>query len=143
MSESATPLPKAPPPPAGEAAYSLGPPAGPIGQKRSIGTCILLAIVTFAIYTFVWTYKTHEELKKHSGAGIGGAVGLVIYIVFSPATMFIIPSEIGAIQRRAGVPQTVKGTTGLWILLPLFGSIVWFVKVQGALNDYWGSRGAS
>ena len=137
-----TELPKAPPPPA-DSPYGLGPPQGPVGQPRGIGNSILLAIVTLSIYTFVWTYKTHEELKRHAGSGVGGAVGLVIYIVFSPATMFIIPSEIGQIQLRAGVPQTVKGTTGLWILLPIIGSIVWFVKVQGALNDYWTSQGAT
>jgi hypothetical protein len=27
-------------------------------------------------------------------------------------------------------------------LLPLIGNIVWFVKVQGALNRYWESKGA-
>lgn len=137
-----TELPKAPPAPT-DGPYGLGPPQGPIGQPRGIGITILLAIVTLSIYTFVWTYKTHEELKRHAGSGVGGAVGLVIYIVFSPATMFIIPSEIGQIQARAGVTQTVRGTTGLWVLLPLFGSIIWYVKVQRALNDYWVSRGAT
>jgi hypothetical protein len=31
----------------------------------------------------------------------------------------------------------------LWIILPLIGSIVWFVKTNGALNRYWESLGAS
>jgi hypothetical protein len=36
----------------------------------------------------------------------------------------------------------VRGVTGLWFILPLIGNIVWFVKVQGALNRYWESKGA-
>ena len=31
---------------------------------------------------------------------------------------------------------------GLWFLLPLVGSIVWFIKVNGELNEYWKSLGA-
>jgi hypothetical protein len=41
-----------------------------------------------------------------------------------------------------GGHSPVRGTTGLWILLPLVGHIVWFVKVQRALNAYWVSKGA-
>jgi hypothetical protein len=37
----------------------------------------------------------------------------------------------------------VRGITGLWFLLPLIGSIVWFVKVQGALNRYWETHGVA
>jgi hypothetical protein len=29
------------------------------------------------------------------------------------------------------------------MLLPLVGIFVWFVKVQGALNRYWESKGAA
>ena len=58
---------------------------GPVGNTRSIGLSILWAILTLGIYTFVWTYKTQEEIRRYSG---------------------------------------------------------WFVKVQGALNRYWESKGA-
>ena len=37
----------------------------------------------------------------------------------------------------------MTAVTGFWLLLPLIGSIVWFVKVQGRLNDYWRSLGAT
>jgi hypothetical protein len=42
-----------------------------------------------------------------------------------------------------GGTSPVRGITGLWLLLPLLGSIVWFVKVQGALNRYWESKGVA
>ena len=116
---------------------------GPVGNTRSIGLSILWAILTLGLYTFVWTYKTHEEIKRHSGNGVGGVVGLVIYILISPITFFVIPSEVRYLYEELdGQPSPVRGTTGLWFLLPLIGSIVWFVKVQRALNRYWQSRGA-
>ena len=46
-------------------------------------------------------------------------------------------------QEAGGRQRTVQGLTGLWILLPLIGGIIWFVKTNGALNDYWRSRGAA
>ena len=42
-------------------------PYGPPGPVRGIGMSILLAIVTLGIYTYVWTWKTHAELKRHTG----------------------------------------------------------------------------
>ncbi|MEJ7628811.1 MAG: hypothetical protein WKF54_04395 [Nocardioidaceae bacterium] len=40
----------------------------------------------------------------------------------------------------------MRATTGLWVIpgiLIIVGPIIWFVKVNGALNDYWRSLGAS
>ena len=116
---------------------------GPVGRTRSIGLSILWAVLTFGIYTFVWTYKTHEEIKRYSGNGIGGVLGLVVYLLVSPVTFFVVPSEVRYMYEDVdGGKSPVRGIHGLWFLLPLIGSIIWFVKVQGALNDYWVSKGA-
>lgn len=118
-------------------------PSGPPGKVRGVGVSILLAIVTVGIYAFVWTWKTHAEIKQHSGLGVGGPVGFVIYLIVSPVTFFLLPSEVRQMLARVGRPSRVQGTTGFWILLPLIGPIVWFVKVQGQLNEYWRSVGAT
>jgi len=116
---------------------------GPVGNTRSIGLSILWAVLTLGIYTFVWVYRTHEEVKRYAGNGVGGVVGLVIYFVIAPVTYFVVPSEVRYLYEDLdGQTSPVRGTTGLWFLLPLIGSIVWFVKVQGALNRYWQSKGA-
>jgi hypothetical protein len=116
---------------------------GPVGHTRSIGLSILWAILTLGIYCVVWTYKTQEEVKRYSGNGVGGVIGLVIYILISPITFFIVPSEIRYMYEDLdGQTSPVRGITGLWILLPLAGPFVWFFKVQGALNRYWESKGA-
>jgi hypothetical protein len=117
---------------------------GPVGNTRSIGLSILWAILTLGIYTLVWTYRTQEEVKRYSGNGVGGVVGLVIYILISPVTFFVVPSEVRYLYEDLdGGTSPVRGVTGLWILLPIVGVFVWFFKVQGALNRYWESKGAA
>ena len=112
-------------------------PTGQPGKVRPIGVSILLAIVTLGIYTYVWVYRTHAEIKRFSGVGVGGVVGLVIYILLHPVTWFLIPSEVREMHEQRGMHSPVRGVTGLWILLPIAGAFVWFIKVQGALNRFW------
>jgi hypothetical protein len=116
---------------------------GPVGNTRSIGLCILWAVLTLGIYTFIWTYKTQDEIKRYSGNGVGGVIGLVIYIVISPVTFFVVPSEVRYMYENLdGEKSPVSGIYGLWFLLPLIGGLIWFIQVQGALNRYWESKGA-
>ena len=119
---------------------------GPIGNTRSIPLSILWAIITFWIYTFIWVYRTQDEIKRYSGNGIGGVLGLVIWLVAGIVTYFVVPSEVRYLyeDHDGGEPGSapVRGTTGLWVLLPIIGQFVWFIKVQGALNRYWESKGA-
>ena len=117
---------------------------GPVGETRSVGLSILWFILTIGIYGIYWVYKTQEEVKRYSGNGVGGVLGIVIYILISPVTFFIVPSEVRYMYEDLdGGQSPVRGVTGLWFLLPIVGSIIWFVKVQGALNRYWESKGAS
>lgn len=44
---------------------------GPVGHPRGIGFGILIFIVTFGVYSLYWVYQTQEEVKRHSGDGIG------------------------------------------------------------------------
>ena len=75
---------------------------GPLGQQRGIGFAILIAIITFGIYSIYWVFKTQEEVKNHSGQGVGGVLGLVIYIVVGVVSWFLIPSEIGKMYKQDG-----------------------------------------
>ncbi len=116
---------------------------GPPGRPRGIGFAILISIVTLGIYTFYWVFKTQDEVKEHSGIGVGGVIGLVFYILISPVTWFLIPSDVGKLYKADGRVAPFTGWTGLWMLLPLVGIFVWFIKVQGALNRYWESKAAA
>lgn len=118
-------------------------PIGEVGKPRSVGLNILLFIVTCGIWSFFWTYWVFEENKRWSGQGIGGVVGLVIQIVFGLINWFLLPNEIQTMYVRDGRESPVSPLLGLWFLLPLIGGIIWYVKVQGALNDFWVSKGAA
>ena len=118
----------------------------PIGNIRSTGTCVLLTIVTLGIYTLVWYYKTHSEMRRHTGTGLGGGIALVLAIFVGVVMPFLSSNEVGDLYKRRGQQPPVSVVTGLWALLLgwffFVGLIVWFVKTNGALNDYWRSVGA-
>ena len=116
--------------------------ARPLGKPRGWVVVVLLSIVTLGIYGLGWQYKTFQEMKDYSGEGIGGVVGLILAIFIGFVNPFIMSAEVGNMYEAAGAEKPVSGITGLWILLPLVGGIVWLVKTQGALNQYWEARGA-
>jgi uncharacterized BrkB/YihY/UPF0761 family membrane protein len=119
---------------------------GPLGKPRGIGFGILIFIVTFGLYSLYWVYQTQEEVKRHSGEGIGGVLGLVVWLIIGAISAFVIPSEVGKMYEKDGREAPITGWTGLWLFpgaILIIPAIVWFVKVQRALNDYWESKGAT
>ena len=119
---------------------------GPLGRPRGIGFGILLFIVTVSLYGWYWAFKTQEEMKQHTGDGLGGVLGLVIWILIGAVSAFVIPSEVGKMYQKDGREPPVTGWTGLWLFpfgFLIIPAIVWFVRVQGSLNTYWESKGAT
>jgi hypothetical protein len=85
-------------------------------------------------------------VKQRSGDGLGGVLGLVIWIVIGAVSAFVIPSEIGKMYQRDAKQPPVTGWTGLWLFpgaILIIPAFVWFVKIQGALNQYWESEGTT
>jgi hypothetical protein len=133
--------------PSGDAVPAYGAPLGlgPRGEVRSTGTCILLTIVTLGFYTWYWYYKTHDEMKRHSGQGMGGGLALVLAFFVGFVMPYLTSSEVGGLYERSGQRRPVSGATGLWYFPGMFiivGPLVWFIKTNGALNAYWRSLGA-
>jgi hypothetical protein len=120
-------------------------PQGPVGKIRPTGMAILLCIVTLGIYSLYWYYATHDEMKKHTGEGLGGLVGLLLAIFVGVVSPYLHSHEVGNLYERRGQEKPVSALTGLWYFPGIFvivGPIVWFVKTNGALNAYWRSVGA-
>lgn len=118
---------------------------GAIGKVRGTGLCMLLTIVTLGIYPIVWYYQVHEEMKRHSGHGLGGGLALVLAIFVGFVMPYVTASEVGALYEARGMRKPVSGLTGLWYFPGCFllvGSFIWFIKTNGALNSYWRSLGA-
>ena len=69
-------------------------------------------IITLGIYSLYWVFKTQDEVKEHSGQGVGGVLGLVIYIVVSAVSAFLVPSEVGKMYKQDGREAPFTGWTG-------------------------------
>ena len=113
MSDQAPPPPPPPPPAAPPPPPAYGAPVQPgqfyVGKVRSTGLSILLFIVTFGIYGWVWWYLVHDEMKRHSGQGIGGLVALILAFFISPVAAFFTSDAAsfvsGQVLYVAGGPK--------------------------------------
>lgn len=127
--------------------YALFPqPTGQPGRMRPTGMTILLVVVTLGIWAFVYYYQVHEEMRRHSGQGLGGVLALVISVVFGVVSPFLLSNEVGQLYERQGREKPVTALTGLWFFPGLFilvGPFVWFVKTNNALNEYWRGLGVT
>src|SRR2546421_106441 len=85
-----------------------------LGRPRGIGFGILLFIVTFGFYGWYWAFKTQEETKEHTGQGLGGVLGLVVWILISAVSAFVVPPEVGKMYRQDCRAAAVTGWAGLW-----------------------------
>jgi hypothetical protein len=132
-----------PPPPPLTAPGAAAPVVGGIGKPRSVFMVLVLTVVTFGIWTIVWSYQNGEELKRHTSTGLGGIAYLFITLLISPVTMFLMASEVEQMYRRKGMQPPITTIWGLWFLLPLIGNLIWYVRIQHALNDYWTSEGST
>ncbi|MCJ7781189.1 MAG: hypothetical protein MUQ27_10225, partial [Acidimicrobiia bacterium] len=64
------------------------------------------------------------------------------WIFISPVVMFLMADEVAKLYQDAGEKPPITAIWGLWFLLPLIGNIVWYVRMQSSLNDFWIARGA-
>ena len=113
-----------------------------VGKPRSIGLTILLAVVTFGIWTVLWSFWNGEELKRYRNDGLGGGIYLVIALLIQPVLMFMMADEVAKLYEQDGQEAPITAVWGLWFLLPLIGHIIWYVRMQKSLNDFWIAKGA-
>jgi hypothetical protein len=119
--------------------------SGPVGRVRGTALQILLFVVTLGIWGFVYVFLTHDEMKRHSGEGLGGVLALVISLFARLPSPFLLSHEVGGLYARRGLPRPVSALTGLWFfpgILLLVGPLIWFVLTNNALNRYWRSEGS-
>ena len=115
----------------------------PLGRERSGVLVVLLSLITLGIYWLVYVYKTHSEIRQHSGLGLGGGVGLLIAIFLGFLTPFLLGHDVQRARLASGLPPRVSWLTGFWTLIPLLGLFIFAVRVQNALNEYWAAAAGS
>lgn len=111
----------------------------PSVKQRNIGKQVLLSIATLGFYGIYWAYRSHEDIHQHTGQGIGGQVGALIYSFAWILSLFVLPMEIKKMYESDGRQSPVGPGTAFWVLVFV---IPWYVKCQSALNEYWASKGA-
>lgn len=103
------------------------------GKVRPTGISILLFVCTLGIYTFFYNYNVHNEMRRHSGRGIGGGVALLLTFIANIAMPFVTAAEVGSLYTRRGQRPPVTGWTGLWLLVPaVAGYVVQIVVIIGS-----------
>jgi hypothetical protein len=122
---------------------SSAPARGQLGKQRNGVTVALLSIVTLGIYWLVYVYKTSNEIKRHSGVGLGGPVQLIIALFVGILTPFLLANDVKSARQAAGLPETVSALTGFWTWIPLLGLFIYPSKIQKAMNEYWVHFGAT
>jgi hypothetical protein len=125
-----------PPPPTG-----VPPAVREPGRRRSAGLVVLLAVVTLGVWTLVWSYQNGDEIRRFSGRGIGGIGYLLITLVFSPITMFLMAGEVEQLYRSERREPRITVIWGLWFLLPIIGQLIWYFRIQRAINEFWELQG--
>jgi hypothetical protein len=146
--EPSPPYGQQPPPGYGQQpGYGYGPQVGVVPPTLGEiyykpGLNVLLYIITCGIWGGIWSWRTHDDLQKYNGDGLGGVVGLILGLLVQVAIMFTVPNEIEKMYQRDGRQSPVSTLFGLWFLLPIIGQFIWYFKVQEALNDFWKSKGA-
>ncbi|HZJ26466.1 MAG TPA: DUF4234 domain-containing protein [Acidimicrobiia bacterium] len=116
---------------------------GPIGKPRSTGLTIVLSIVTLGVWTWLWSYWNGDELKDYRRDGVGGVGYLLITLFIAPVTMFMMANEVEKLYVGEGEEPRITTMWGLWFLLPLIGNIIWYVRIQSAINEFWQARGGT
>lgn len=114
----------------------------PLGKEREVWWTLLLIIVTLGIYGLWWYYVSHREMREFSGSGLGGWPALIFAIipVLGIILLFTMPTEVSRLYEGENNLSPVRTLTGLWVLIPFIGGIIWFYKVQSALNGFWASK---
>lgn len=111
--------------------------ARPRGRERSLLGCLLLMIVTLGFYHLYWYFAVHSEMNRFSRRGLGGLLALLLAILLAPVMPFLTAHEVGNLYADSGRVRPVSAWTGLWIILPVVGILIWFVQTNGALNRFW------
>ncbi len=57
-----------------------------------------------------------------------------------PVVWFTLANEVEMLYKEDGQQPPVSTMWGLWFLLPIVGSFVWYLKMQSSLNEFWAAH---
>ena len=116
----APPPPQFPPYPAPRLSAPSPTGLGPVGQVRGTALQILLIVITLGIWAFVYVFQSHDEMKRHSGEGLGGVLALLVAVFAYFVSPYLLSHEVGGLYERRGQRRPVSALTGLWFFPGIF-----------------------
>jgi hypothetical protein len=116
------------------------------GTPRGVGFVIVVTFVTLGIYGLYWLYKSYDEIRHWRGQGVNGIVGVLLTLIV--VGEFLLPSYVGRMYKEdliehgedpilAAQKVPITGWSGLLVLIPWIGGIIWQAKIQSKLNNFW------
>lgn len=110
-------------------------------QRKSIGLCIVLSIVTCGIYSLYWLYSMAEDLNMVTARPDGPSGGLVLLLTIVTCGIYGLYWLYRAgddLDRQRAEQGQLPGHLGiLYLLLSLLGfTIVSYALLQSELNGY-------
>jgi hypothetical protein len=58
------------------------------------------------------------------------------------ALPWLLAAYVGRMYAEDSQTPPITGLSGFWIFVPFIGGIIWLVKVQRRLNEFWIAKGA-
>ncbi len=102
-------------------------------EKRNIGTCVILSIVTCGIYGIVWAVKMLKEAVQIKDETDDGLVEILLGIFLCPVGFFMAEKKFNEGCQAKGIPHEDRSI--LYIVLGFIGlGIVDFIMMQSDLN---------
>lgn len=110
-------------------------------QKRSIGMCIVLSIITCGIYGLYWlvvltddTNRMLEDAQNETSGGMALLFTIITCNIYGLYWMYKQGEKIDRIKTARGIPSSNTGI--LYLILSFFGlSIISYALMQNELNN--------
>ncbi|MBQ6118255.1 MAG: DUF4234 domain-containing protein [Clostridia bacterium] len=102
-------------------------------EKRNIGTCVILSIVTCGIYGIVWAVKMLREAVQVKDETDDGLAEILLGIFLCPVGFYMAEKKFGEGCQAKGIAHEDRSI--LYLILGFVGlGIVNYIMLQSDLN---------
>ena len=74
-------------------------------EKRGIGKCILLTLVTCGIYGIVWILKLAKEMVQFKDPNDSGLVEILLMLFLAPVGRSMAEKQFAEVCQEKGIAQ--------------------------------------
>ena len=102
-------------------------------EKRNIGTCVLLSIVTCGIYGIIWAVKMLREAVQMKDESDDGLAEILLGIFLCPVGFYMAEKKFGEGCQAKGIQHEDRSV--MYLVLGFVGlGIVNYIMLQSDLN---------